>query len=37
MADVNEKGMFTYSIKLDQGENLIKLVVGDRKEYDRKR
>ena len=30
MAEVNEKGMFTYSIHLDPGENQIKLVAADR-------
>jgi hypothetical protein len=29
MAEVNEKGMFTHSLRLDPGENQIKLVAGD--------
>jgi hypothetical protein len=29
MAEVNEKGMFTHSLRLDPGENQIRLVAGD--------
>lgn len=29
MAEVNEKGVFTYSLRLEQGENQVKLVAAD--------